>query len=241
MNNCKSCNNTINEKYCAHCGTPARLKRIDSHYISHEVQHLLHFEKGVFYTVKELLVRPGESIRAFIAENRDKHMKPVAFLILTSVLYTLIAHALHIEPKDQLSFGKSSIGNIMHWIDTHYGYANIMMGIFIALWMKLFFRKSGYNLFEIIVLLCFVMGEGMLLLSLAILLAKLSGSALVFQLISLVIFIYPTFAIGQFYGKTKAASYVKAFLAYLLGTLSFYAVVIMIGLLYDITVKSMTA
>lgn len=86
MTNCKNCDNQITDKYCPNCGQSATLKRIDKHYISHEIQHLLHFEKGVFYTAKELLIRPGNSIREFIGENRNKHMKPVAFLILTSLL-----------------------------------------------------------------------------------------------------------------------------------------------------------
>jgi len=34
------------------------------------------------------------------------------------------------------------------------------MGIVIAMWSGLFFRKYGYNFYEILILLCFVMGMG---------------------------------------------------------------------------------
>jgi hypothetical protein len=85
MTDCKSCGNILNEKYCPNCGQPAKLKRIDKHYISHELLHLLHFEKGFFYTIRELMTRPGDSIKEFIVEHRNKHMKPVGFLILTSL------------------------------------------------------------------------------------------------------------------------------------------------------------
>jgi len=37
------------------------------------------------------------------------------------------------------------------------------MGIFIAIWTKLFFGKYSYNFFEILILLCFTMGMGMLI------------------------------------------------------------------------------
>ncbi|PKD19980.1 hypothetical protein APR41_14970 [Salegentibacter salinarum] len=36
------------------------------------------------------------------------------------------------------------------------------MAIFIAVWKKLFFRKRDIHLFEILVLLCFFMGMGMI-------------------------------------------------------------------------------
>ena len=37
----------------------SNLKRIDRRYISHEIEHVLHLDRGFFYTVKELIVRPG--------------------------------------------------------------------------------------------------------------------------------------------------------------------------------------
>ncbi len=79
-------------KCCPNFGQPSKLKRIDGHYISYEIQYLLHLEKGFFYTAKKLLTRPVKSIREFIDENMNKHMKPIAFLIPTPLLYTLIGH-----------------------------------------------------------------------------------------------------------------------------------------------------
>ena len=66
MTNCGICKIEITGNYCSTCGQPLKLKRIDKHYISHEVFHLLHFEKAFFFTVKELFIRQGNSIRVFI-------------------------------------------------------------------------------------------------------------------------------------------------------------------------------
>jgi hypothetical protein len=241
MTNCKNCNNQIAEKYCPNCGQSATLKRIDKHYISHEIQHLLHFEKGIFYTAKELLTRPGTSIKEFIDENRNKHIKPIPFLILTSLLYTLIAHFFHADKiyneKEKLLFVKSSIGDIQHWTQTHYGYANIIMGVFIALCVKLLFRKYKYNLFEITILICFVMGQGMLFLTLeAIFVGLLSKQAFI-GILTVISFAYPTWAIGQFFDKSKVSSYVKAIFAYILGYTLFYISIIIVGLIVDLILK----
>jgi hypothetical protein len=208
--------------------------------MSHEVFHLLHFEKGFFYTVKELMTRPGESIREFIAENRNKHMKPVSFVILTSLFYTLIAHLLHAEDinnaKEQMNVGQSGL-NILHWVQGHYGYANIMMGIFIACCVKLFFRKYSYNFFEIMVLLCFVMGQGMLLYTLVTCFVWLVKYNVYILLLSVIGFAYPVWAIAQFFDKAKIRSYIKAFFAYLSGYFLFYIVIILIGIAADSIIK----
>lgn len=241
MTNCKNCSNQIIHNFCSECGQPAKLKRIDRHYISHEVLHLLHFEKGFFYTAKNLITKPGNSIREFINENRNKHMKPVAFLILTSLVYTLIAHFFHADEiynsKEKLAFGKSSIGDIQHWVQTHYGYANILMGIFIALCVKLLFRKYKYTLFEITVLLCFVMGQSMLLLTLETFFVGLLNKQSYTIILSIIAFAYPTWAIGQFFNRTKLISYIKAFFAYLLGYFFFQIAIIIIGLTTDLIIK----
>lgn len=241
MTNCKNCNNQITEKYCANCGQAATIKRIDKHYISHEIQHLLHFEKGIFYTVKELLLRPGISIREYIDEDRNKHMKPIPFLIFTSVVYTVIAHFFHADvfynESRKLFFEDSSINDINHWVQTHYGYSNILMGLFLAIAVKLLFRKYKYNLFEIMILLCFIMGQGMLLLTLEAFFAGIINGYAFASILGLISFAYPTWVIAQFFDKSKISSYFKAFFAYILGYILFYVAIIIVGLTADLFIK----
>jgi hypothetical protein len=241
MKNCKNCNHQIAENYCPHCGQPATPKRIDKHYILHEILNLLQFEKGVFFTAKRLLLRPGSSVKEYLNENRNIYTKPIPFLIITSLIYTLVAHFFYADKiyneKEQLSFGESSVGDILRWVQTNYGYANIIMGVFIALCIKLLFRKYKYNLFEITVLLCFVMGQGMLLLTLEAFFVGLMSKQIFIGILTVISFAYPTWAIGHFFDKSKVSSYIKAFLAYFLGYLLFYIAVILVGLTVDVISK----
>lgn len=245
MTNCTNCNRQLkpNENYCPGCGNPVKLKRIDKHYVSHEIIHLLHFEKGFFYNIKELITRPGATIREFISENRNRHMKPIAFLILTSLLFTLVAHFFHadqmVNEKERLMFADSSVGNIQNWVQTNYGYSNIIMGGFIALCVKLLFRKYEYNFYEISVLLCFIMGQGMLLLTIQTFFLPLMSGGVYQLILTIVSLAYPTWAIGQFFDAKKVTSYLKAFAAYLLGYLFFYLGVIIVGIIVDLIIKSM--
>ena len=125
---------------------------------------------------------------------------------------------------------------IFKWIQGHYGYANIIMGIFITFWLKLFFRKYHYNIFEILILLCFVMGIGMLIFSLFALLQGLTKAKLM-AIGGMVGVGYCSWAIGHFFGKDKILNFVKAFFAYMLGMLTFAVSAILLGFLIDLVIK----
>lgn len=238
MNNCSNCSNELTGKYCSNCGQPVLVKRIDSHYIVHEIEHILHFERGILYTIKELLMRPGQNIRQFISENRSRLVKPIIFVIVTSLIYTLINHYFHIEDGyvNFTTTEKTTTSSIFTWIQNHYGYANIMMGVFIAFWLKLFFKKYNYNFFEILILLCFVIGMGMLVFSVFSLLEGLTHLGLM-QIAGITGIAYCTWAIGQFFDKTKPVNYLKAFVAYLLGMITFNLLVVILGTLIDLAIK----
>ena len=232
--NCTNCDHEINLNYCPNCGQAAKLKRIDGHYIIHEIEHVLHFEKGILYTIKELLTKPGENVRSFISENRSRLVKPIIFIIVTSLIYSVINHFYHIE-KGYVNYDestKSTTGLIFKWVQDHYGYSNIIMGIFIAVWTKLIFRKYGYNFFEILILLCFVMGIGMLIFALFAFLQGIIKIELM-QVAGYVGIAYCSWAIGQFFDKKKPLNYLKAFASYMLGMISSGLFAIGLGTLID--------
>lgn len=235
---CRNCNTPVHQNFCGNCGQPVNIKRVDSHYILHEIQHVLHFEKGIFYTIKELFVRPGENIKEFIRDNRSRLIKPIIFIIITSLIYTSINHFFHIE-KGYVSYNgpaNSSLALIFEWVEGHYGYANIIMGVFIALWLKLFFRKADYNFFEILILLCFIMGMGMLIFSVfAIVEGIIKQNVLMISGITGLA--YTIWAIGSFFNKRKITSYTNALFAYLLGMITFSISAIVLGLVIDAFIK----
>lgn len=231
---CKSCNSEINSKFCPECGHPALLHRIDGHYIVHEIQHVLHFERGILYTIRELITNPGQNVRLYLSENRSRLVKPIIFIILTSLIYTISNHFVHFEDGyvNYLDSQSSTTSKIFKWIQGHYGWSNIIMGIFIAFWTKLFFKKYDYNFFEILILLCFVMGIGMLIYSVFGIAQGITQIKFM-QFAGLAGFSYSAWAIGHFFAKKKALSYVKAILAYLIGMLTFSLTAILIGTIID--------
>ena len=241
MTNCSNCGYPLTGNFCSHCGQPVKLKRIDSHYIVHEIQHVLHVERGIFYTIRELLIRPGHSVKEFISQNRSRLVKPVIFIIVTSLLYSLAVHFFHVSDgyvSIHVGDGDNKVASIAiaNWVQTHYGYANIIMGIFIAIWLKLFFRKSEFNFFEILILLCFVMGIGMLVLAILAVFEGVTGLKAM-QTAGMIFFFYATWAIGQFFDPRKFTGYLKAFVAYVLGMITFTLSTLLLGYIIDLVIS----
>jgi hypothetical protein len=233
MNNCKACNFEVSHTYCPNCGRAAAVKRINGNYLLHEIEHVLHFDRGILYTLKVLLFKPGIHIKRFLSDDRSRLVKPIIFIIITSLVYTLISHFFHIEGMVDQSIPEGSTAEkIMIWTESHLGYSNIIMVALIALLLKLLFRKYDYNYFEILILLCFVMGFAMLIFATFILLEGLTHVD--FKLVASIVAIgYCSWAIGNFFRPGHLTSYIKAFLAYIMGTTSYLLLSILIGNLID--------
>ncbi|MDG1279005.1 MAG: DUF3667 domain-containing protein [Algoriphagus sp.] len=231
---CKSCQSEITGDFCSACGHPKTLKRIDGNYIASEIASVVNFEKGILFTIKELLIRPGKNIETFIREDRSRLVKPLIFLIICSLAYTIAQQYLRFE-DGYVAAGEmedSAVLDLFAWVQQNYGYANILMAVFVALWIKLFFRKYQYNFFEILILLCFVMGIGMLIFTLFGVVEGLTKQSML-GLGGIFGFGYICFAIGNFFDKKRIMSYVKGLFAYLLGSITFFLLLIILGLVID--------
>jgi|SRR5690606_6916888 len=211
------------------------IKRIDRNYILEEIREAFSFQKGFMFTIKELAVNPGDSVKEFIKNDRKRLVKPVLFIVFTSLIYSILKSFLWLEFDNIVNSGNenSAIFKMLIWTQENYGYSNIIMAIFIGFWIRLFFRKYKYNIFEILVLLCFVMGFGMLIFSVFAVVEAIMNQVIV-QIAGIFVYIYTSWAIGQFYGKRKVINYIKAFFAYFLGMVTFGILLISIGLTIDL-------
>lgn len=227
---CKKCQTEVSQDYCPNCGTPVALRRIDGQYILKEIGTVLNFDKGILFTIRELLLRPGKCIHTFIHEDRNRLVKPVIFIIVTSLIYMIAESVFRFEQGvvDAGGLDESAAGKIFAWITSNYGYANILMAVFTAAWIKLFFRKYSYNFFEVLILLCFIMGMGMLFFTVVGIVESLTKLP-VLQLGTAIGLAYSSWGIGQFFDKAKKINYLKAFVSYFLGMMTFYTAAVILG------------
>ena len=102
------------------------------------------------------------------------------------------------------------------------------MSAFVLVWVKLLFKKYHYNSFEILILLFYVMGTGTLIYTTFGILESIMNSGLLY-LGGIIGFFYSSWAIGQFFDSTKRSNYLKGAMAYLLGIIIFYFILLVVG------------
>jgi len=87
--NCDS--NTINN-FCSVCGQKTSTHRFSvKHVVKHDFIHgVFHLDKGFIFTVKELFLRPGHSIREFIQGKRVNYFNYFTLIILIYAIGHLI-------------------------------------------------------------------------------------------------------------------------------------------------------
>lgn len=214
------------------------LERIDGKYIWNEISSVLNFDKGIFYTVKELIIRPGKTVKNFLLFDRKRIVKPVLFVILSSLIFVITQQIFEFNtgtvPENIKNPG---VLKAFEWVGNNFGIVNVLLGFFIGLWIRLFFLKSKFNIFEIFILVFFTVGIGNLIFIIFGILETATGFAnnnLTFFVATL----YPAWAIGNFFNKTSVWSYFKGFLAYLFGTMTGSFLIVIIGILIDIFNKS---
>ena len=125
---------------------------------------------------------------------------------------------------------------IFSWIQDNYGYTNILMSLFIALWIKVLFKKYGYNFFELLILLFYVSGFNMLVYALLGVIEIFSGIKL-FSAAGIIGFLYSNWAIAQFFDGRRVLNYFKAAISYFLGLVIFTIAVIAVSIVIEILVQ----
>jgi len=242
MNICKKCKSEFQAEYkfCPNCGHPLKLERINRQYIISEMGSLLNFEKGIFLTIKELLIRPGKSIREYISEDRTRLVKPILFILICSLTYTIFEQffdfrAGYFDFQVEFDHSDSAVNLIFQWITNNYGYLNIIMSVFVAFWIKIFYRKYNYNYYEILIMLLFLSGIQMLLFSCFGAIESLSKIG-VSSIAGNLVLIYAFWATAQFFGKRRILNYILAPISYVLGLITFLKIALGIGLLIDLII-----
>ncbi len=117
--NSKDCLNcdlqlTDNEKFCPNCGQPTKLHRFTLSHFFHESFHAFtHADKGIFYLLKELAVRPGKVAQEYIGGKRKKYFNPFTFFLMLAAFYVLSSsfRATSDVPERAVPKGISTIKN----------------------------------------------------------------------------------------------------------------------------------
>lgn len=145
--------------------------RITTRYIWNEILRTLSWEKGFFFTAKELLLRPGTTIRAYLQGERKRYSNPLRFLVFVTAAVTLLTINLDLFGQLYDETGAWSAEetvlqtqqNVKNFIYQYFNIITFLSIPLLAALSYLFFRRKGYNYAEHLVLNTFLLTEGMLI------------------------------------------------------------------------------
>ncbi|MDC8024965.1 DUF3667 domain-containing protein [Elizabethkingia anophelis] len=150
-NNCLNCNEELVGKYCNNCSQPASTHRFYlSHVFKHDFVHgIFHFDKGFFFTIKELFTRPGHSIREYVQGKRVKHFNYFATVLLLLTIIYFVKKWAKIESSDLFDTNVKGLLKVQKDYSKITVFLNIPIIAFISF---LLFQRSKQNYTENLVL-----------------------------------------------------------------------------------------
>lgn len=92
--NCLNCGKNLIDKYCYGCGQEADTHRISfKNFIFHDVLHgTFHIDKGMLFTAKEAIVRPGQAALDYISGKRKRYYNVFYLILITIGLLLFFRH-----------------------------------------------------------------------------------------------------------------------------------------------------
>lgn len=175
--NCKNCNNELLGKFCNQCGQKSKVERIDLNYLLNEIPNsIFQLNRGFFFTLKELFLRPGHSIREFLSGKRVNHYKPISYLLITSTIYVLSAYLMERNTffyDMALGFEEGASGannndetietSFLSWMSKYQAYIPLIILPLFSISTYLAFIKSEYNYLEHLVINFYITGQQMII------------------------------------------------------------------------------
>ncbi len=183
--NCLNCGKELEDKFCSRCGQKSDTHRISfKNFILHDVLHgTFHLDKGILFTAKEALIRPGNAALDYISGKRKRYYNVFYLILIAAGLMLFVRHFYEellivqgrklVENPPQLNEASQIIDNIL----SQKGKIIIFLFVpFAALNSYILFRRKNLNLSEHFII------AGMILLGI-ILLSTLGNVLFYFDLL----------------------------------------------------------
>lgn len=180
---CPNCETVYEGNFCPECGQ----KTIHGRYtikglFSELVFSTIHLEKkGLPYTIKELTIRPGIAIKHVLEGQRLSLYPPFKYLILVGAIIVLLSLRYGFFHSDELTSTNASTYDIellsehklffsgfFKFAEDYATLLNIVAIPIFSLFSFLFFRKSGYNFAENLIINTFIAAQQLLFLILLV-------------------------------------------------------------------------
>lgn len=157
MIKCKNCGHLFEGRYCNYCGQSAKTDRINSKFLWEDIEHgILHYDKGMAHTIKQLFSKPGFAIKDYINGKRVHHFRPISLCIVLATLYGFIYHLTNVK---LINTDNNDSVNASEEIFKHYYWFVFITIPIYAFSTKIIFRQKEYNFWEYFILESFKVAQ----------------------------------------------------------------------------------
>jgi hypothetical protein len=233
---CKNCETTYEGRFCPNCSQKADTHRFTLKHFAHEVFHAVtHTDKGIIFLMKELFRWPGKVTSEYVGGKRRKYFNPITFLLIMIAVQIFVSKktdffseftrsistwsqqmaAKSKNPEARLKAiedqNKKTEKQVAGALDNN----KLLTFLFIpvlSILTWLFFKKSGYNYAENLMLNILINGELTLIFLIFAILPFLIWPSLVMLwmlLYWLASWIYTLIAYKQFFKQKSFITIVK--------------------------------
>lgn len=156
---CLNCDEETSGNFCSNCGQKTTIHRIDfKNFITHDFLHgLFHVEKGMIFTAKESLIRPGKAALDYIEGKRIRYYNVFYFILVLIGINIFLSNyydqLVEIYITNNTKDVKDALGNKLEHFFTDY--AKILIFSFVPLFAInsfFLFRKRKLNFSEHIII-----------------------------------------------------------------------------------------
>lgn len=147
---CLNCGKRIQENFCSYCGQKTDTHRITlKHFFTHDVLHgVWHLDKGILFTIKAILTRPGKAAYDYINGKRINYYNVFYLILIFIGLNILLVNFHHqLNPTQKMVLD----GDGKRLFDFFAGYLKVLLFSIVplsALFSWLMFKKLKLNFAE---------------------------------------------------------------------------------------------
>lgn len=148
---CLNCNERVSKKFCPNCGQKTDTHKITlKHFLLHDIAHgVWHFDRGILFTLKEAIVRPGQAALDYISGKRVRYYNVFYLSLLLIGLHLLLLHVYETFRNPEIaSMDATNIPNVSNFFTNNIKFILFSIVPILGLNAALFFKRLKLNLAE---------------------------------------------------------------------------------------------
>ena len=180
---CIRCGTEVDSKFCPNCGQSTEVTRFNWAYIANKAIGAFDINKGFFYSLVVLIIRPGQALRSFILGENAKLSNPIKLFFLVGALTNFLTFKYSIfnyatVDESLLLISLEDAHGYYTYSTRYFSFFTLTAIPFFSLSSWLFFKNSKFNYTENLVLNMYIgVGQFLLLLLFLPLLIFFRGQA----------------------------------------------------------------